>query len=284
MTVGESTIEKKTPGRSNLAVRVISALILGPVVLILVFLGGWPFVGLVVVLAVVSLLEFYELGRDQDIPGNVIVGLIALIFLLIAYAAGQMNWLLMIFPLAAAAVYVLETIRATQPMSRRWGRVAVTVAGLVYAGLPSAFLLVIRALPDALIWFAFIICVTWGTDTLAYFGGRFWGKHPLAPRISPKKTIEGAVVGLAFGFAAGVTVLALSGKLSAGTIILALLAPPVAVIGDLFESALKRFFHVKDSHLAHLNLIPGHGGVLDRTDSLIWVITLCYLYLIISRG
>jgi phosphatidate cytidylyltransferase len=284
MTVGESTIEKKTPGRSNLAVRVISALILGPVVLILVFLGGWPFVGLVVVLAVVSLLEFYELGRDQDIPGNVIVGLIALIFLLIAYAAGQMNWLLMIFPLAAAAVYVLETIRATQPMSRRWGRVAVTVAGLVYAGLPSAFLLVIRALPDALIWFAFIICVTWGTDTLAYFGGRFWGKHPLAPRISPKKTIEGAVVGLAFGFAAGVAVLALSGKLSAGTIILALLAPPVAVIGDLFESALKRFFHVKDSHLAHLNLIPGHGGVLDRTDSLIWVITLCYLYLIISRG
>src|SRR5689334_12251882 len=143
MTVGDGTIEKKTPGRSNLAVRFISALILGPVVLILVFLGGWPFIGLVLVLAVVSLLEFYELGRDQDIRGNVIVGLIALIFLLIAYAAGQISWLLLIFPLAAIAVVVLETIRATQPVSRRWGRVAVTVGGLAYAGLPSAFLMVI---------------------------------------------------------------------------------------------------------------------------------------------
>ena len=284
MTVGEDTIEKKTPERSNLAIRVISALILGPIVLILVFLGGWPFVGLVLALAVVSLLEFYELGRDQDIPGNGIIGLIALVFLLIVYAAGQYGWLLILFLVAGAAVYVLETLRAQQPNSRRWGRVAVTLAGLAYAGFPSAFLMAIRALPDALIWFAFIICVTWGTDTLAYFGGRFWGKHPLAPRISPKKTIEGAVVGLVFGFAAGIAVLALSGKLSAGTVILALLAPPLAVIGDLFESALKRFFHVKDSHLAHLNLIPGHGGVLDRTDSLIWVITLCYVYLVLSGG
>ena len=284
MTVGEDTIEKKSPERSNLAVRIISALILGPIVLILVFLGGWPFVGLVLVLAVVSLLEFYELGRGQDIPGNGMIGLIALVFLLIVYAAGQYNWLLILFLVTGAAVYVLETLRAAQPMSHRWGRVAVTLAGLAYAGFPSAFLMVIRALPDALIWFAFIICVTWGTDTLAYFGGRFWGKHPLAPRISPKKTVEGAIVGLVFGFAAGVAVLALSGKLAAGTVILALLAPPLAVIGDLFESALKRFFHVKDSHLAHLNLIPGHGGVLDRTDSLIWVITLCYFYLVLTGG
>ncbi|MEO8610634.1 MAG: phosphatidate cytidylyltransferase [Chloroflexota bacterium] len=283
MTV-EGTVEKKEPGRSNLAVRAISALILGPLVLILVFLGGWPFVGLVLVLAVVSLLEFCELGRGQEIPGNTVIGLVALIFLLIAYAVGQISWLLILFPITGVTVFALETLRGTQPLSRRWGRVAVTLGGLAYAGLPSAFLMVIRALPDALIWFAFIICVTWGTDTLAYFGGRFWGKHKLAPRISPKKTVEGAVVGLIFGFAAGIVVLALSGKLSTGTVILALLAPPLAVIGDLFESVLKRFFNVKDSHLAHLNIIPGHGGVLDRTDSLIWVTTLCYLYLVLSGG
>jgi phosphatidate cytidylyltransferase len=284
MTIGDGTIENKPPGRSNLTVRFISALILGPLVLILVFLGGWPFVGLVLVLAVVSLLEFYELGRDQDIRGNVVVGLIALIGLLIAFANKAYVIVLLLFLAAGAAVLIWETMRGTQPMSKRWGRIAVTVGGLAYAGLPSAFLMVIRALPDALIWFAFIICVTWGTDTFAYFGGRFWGKHPLAPRISPKKTIEGAVVGLVCGFAAGVAVLALSGKLSVGTVILALLAPPLAVIGDLFESALKRFFHVKDSHLAHFNIIPGHGGVLDRTDSLIWVTTLCYLYLLLAGG
>jgi phosphatidate cytidylyltransferase len=284
MTVGEGTIEKKTAGRSNLAVRLISALILGPIVLILVYLGGWPFVGLVTALAVVSLLEFYELGRDKDIHGNVVLGLIALVGLLIAFADRQYSVVLLLFVTTGLAVLAWEALRGTKPMSKWWGRAGVTVAGLAYASLPSAFLIAIRALPDALPWFAFLICVTWGTDTLAYFGGRFWGKHKLAPRISPKKTVEGAVVGLLFGFAAGVAVLALSGKLSGGTFLLALLAPPLAVIGDLFESALKRFFHVKDSHLAHFNIIPGHGGVLDRTDSLVWVTTLCYLYILLTGG
>jgi phosphatidate cytidylyltransferase len=284
MTVGESTAENKTPGRSNLTVRLISALVLGPLVLLLVFLGGWPFIGLVVVLAVVSLLEFYGLGRDRNIPGNVAVGVVAVILLLIIYAVEQYVLLLPLFLGVAILVFVWETIRGTQPMSIRWGRVAMTLGGLAYAGLPSAFLMVIRMRPDALSWFAFIICVTWGTDTLAYFGGRFWGKHPLAPRISPKKTVEGAVVGLIFGVLAGVGVLALAGKLTAGALVLALLAPPVAVIGDLFESALKRYFGVKDSHLAHFNIIPGHGGVLDRTDALIWVTTLCYLYLMLTGG
>src|SRR6187455_1767665 len=97
MTGGEGIIENKPPRRSNLAVRVISALILGPVVLILVILGGWPFVGLVLVLAVVSLLEFYELGRDQDIRGSVIIGLIALIGLLIAFANEAYAIVLLLF-------------------------------------------------------------------------------------------------------------------------------------------------------------------------------------------
>lgn len=284
MAVSESSAENKTPGRSNLTVRLISALVLGPLVLLLVFLGGWPFIALVVVLAVVSLLEFYELGRDRNVSGNAPIGLVAVILLLILFGAEQYVLILPLFLSAGILTFAWETLRGTQPMSIRWGRVAMTLGGLAYAGLPSAFLMMIRMRPDTLSWFAFIICVTWGTDTLAYFGGRFFGKHPLAPRISPKKTVEGAVVGLIFGFIAGVGVLALAGKLSAAAFVLALIAPPLAVIGDLFESALKRFFHVKDSHLAHFNIIPGHGGVLDRTDALIWVTTLCYFYLLLTGG
>lgn len=282
MTVSDSTAKKESIGRSNLTVRLLTALVLGPLVLLLVFIGGWPFVGLVLVLAVVSLLEFYELGRGRAIQGSNVVGLIALVALLFLYLTGMYSGLPLVFLAAGVAVYLIETIRGTQPLSNRWGRVAVTLAGLAYAGFPSAFLAAIRAMPDAIVWLLFIICVTWGTDTLAYFGGRFWGRRPLAPRISPKKTVEGAIVGLVFGFAIGVAVLALSGKLSIGTLILALLGPPLAVIGDLFESQIKRFFNAKDSHLARLNLIPGHGGVLDRTDSLIWVTTLCYLYLLLT--
>jgi phosphatidate cytidylyltransferase len=218
MTVSDGTTNK--PGRSNLTVRFITALILGPVVLLLVFIGGWPFVGLVAALAVVSILEFYELGRGRDIPGNVIIGLLALAALLILYARRDFIWLAALFVLVGGVVYILETLRRTMPASVRWGRAAVTLGGLAYAGFPSAFLMAIRELPDALTWMLFIICVTWGTDTLAYFGGRFWGKRPLAPRISPKKTLEGAIVGIAFGALAGIGVLAFAGKLSASTLVL----------------------------------------------------------------
>jgi phosphatidate cytidylyltransferase len=279
MTVSDSSTKKETGGRSNLIVRLLSGLVLGPLVLLLVFIGGWPFIGLVVVLAAVSLLEFYAMGRGKGIEGNNIVGLIAMAALLFLYLTGQYIWLPLVFLAAGVAVYIIEMLRGN---ANRWGRVAVTLAGLAYAGFPPAFLGVIRAAPDAIFWLLFIIFITWGTDTFAYFGGRFWGKRPLAPRISPKKTVEGAVVGLILGFLLGVVVLALYGKVSAGTIVLALLGPPLAVIGDLFESQIKRFFEVKDSHLSWLNLIPGHGGVLDRTDSLIWVTTLCYLYLLLG--
>ncbi len=282
MTVSDSAVKKETGGRSNLMVRLLSALVLGPLVLLLVFIGGWPFVGLILVLALVSMLEFYEMGRGRGIQGNNVVGLIALAAFLFLYLTEQFIWLPLIFLAAGIAVYVIEMLGGTQPPSKRWRRVAVTLAGLAYAGFPSAFLAAIRTAPDAITWMLLIIFITWGTDTFAYFGGRFWGKRPLAPRISPKKTVEGAIVGLVLGFLLGVVVLALYSKVSAGTIVLALLGPPIAVIGDLFESQIKRFFNVKDSHLSWLNLIPGHGGVLDRTDSLIWVSTLCYLYLLLG--
>ncbi len=84
-----------------------------------------------------------------------------------------------------------------------------------------------------------------------------------------------------FGLGAALLVLVLAGKFSPATLALALFLPPLAVLGDLFESWMKRYFHAGDSHIAGLNLLPGHGGVLDRTDSLVWVTTLCYLYLII---
>jgi len=280
MTASDSSANNSPQGRSNLTVRLITALMLAPLVLACVFAGGWPFTVLAIVLAIVSMLEFYELGRDRGIPGNIVVGLLALVALLVDYTLGAYLWLPLLFVVAGAAAYLLEMLRGTT--AQRRGRVAVTLAGLAYAGFPSAFLIAIRAAPDGITWLLFIICVTWGTDTLAYFGGRWWGRRPLAPRISPKKTVEGALVGVAFGFAAGVAMLALAGKFTVATLALALLGPPLAVIGDLFESHVKRFFHAKDSHLSRLNLIPGHGGVLDRTDSLIWVTSLCYLYLLLA--
>ncbi|MBA3873512.1 MAG: phosphatidate cytidylyltransferase, partial [Anaerolineae bacterium] len=91
-----------------------------------------------------------------------------------------------------------------------------------------------------------------------------------------------AIVGVIGGFLLGLLTIIASQKITPIFVVLVLIAPPLGVIGDLFESRLKRYFNVGDSHLSGFNIIPGHGGVLDRTDALIWVVTLFYIYFLIS--
>jgi phosphatidate cytidylyltransferase len=276
------TSQKQEQNMSNLAIRLITALIGGPLVLAVAYVGGWVFVGLVASLAVVARLEFYVLGRDRQTPGNAVVGVPTILAILKTLQAGKHALLALLLPAAAAAAYGVEYLRRTPPELRLY-RVLATVAGLIYVGLPSAFLIGVRALPDGFSWLVLVFLLTWGTDTFAYVGGRLWGKHLLAPRISPKKTVEGAVVGLAGGFIGGLVWAAAAGLLTSSVLPLLVLSPPAAVLGDLFESRIKRFFHAGDSHLAGFNIIPGHGGVLDRIDSLIWVVTLAFTYLTIFR-
>jgi len=109
-----------------------------------------------------------------------------------------------------------------------------------------------------------------------------WGKHKLAPRLSPKKTVEGAVAGVIGGFVSTLILLIIGNQVSSITLVMIALAPLVAVVGDLLESAIKRYFKVKDSHIPGLNVIPGHGGVLDRVDSWMMVAAFCYLYLLLT--
>lgn len=274
----KSVPNKQEQNLSNLAVRTLTALVGGPLALAVVYVGGWLLIGVVAALAVVALLEFYALGRDRQTPGVAVVGVPTLLAMMVAFESHQDLILVLLLALAAGASFLIETARRTPPALRLY-RVLATTAGLIYVGLPSAFLAGVRALPQGLNWLILVLALTWGTDTLAYAGGRLWGKHLLAPRISPKKTVEGAVVGLVGGFVCGLLWSAATGLLAPAVVPLLLLGPPAAMLGDLFESRIKRFFHAGDSHLAGFNIIPGHGGVLDRIDSLIWVVTLVYLYL-----
>ena len=210
--------------------------------------------------------------------GSVIVGLPVVLGIVIAFTNQQFGLVPLLLVIAVVADLALEFIRRTNDPPFNLYRVGMTLAGLLYAGLPPAMMVNIRNAPDGLVWVYFIFALTWGTDTLAYFGGRFWGKRPLAPRISPKKTLEGAIVGVVGGALVALALLLLAGKFTPFFIPLLIAGPPIAVFGDLLESWLKRKFQVKDSHVAGLNLIPGHGGVLDRTDALMWVTILCYLY------
>ncbi|MBZ0281737.1 MAG: phosphatidate cytidylyltransferase [Anaerolineae bacterium] len=264
--------------RSNLIARFTTAVVAAPLVLLVTYLGGVLFLVTCLAFAALALLEFYALGHGRHVQGNYIIGLPIVIGMVLAFTSGRYELELAMLGLAVVGAVIIEAIRHVGDGRFALYRVGITLAGLIYAGFPAAFLADIRNLPNGMLWVYMIFSLTWGTDTLAYFGGRFWGKTPLAPRISPKKTVEGAIVGYIGGAVAAGVALLIGGQLSPVFIPLLVLGPPVAILGDLFESRMKRFFDVKDSHVAGINIIPGHGGVLDRTDALIWVVALCWGY------
>jgi phosphatidate cytidylyltransferase len=151
-------------------------------------------------------------------------------------------------------------------------RLSATVGGwwlgaVLYAAVPGAHLVLARNFVDGQEWLIVLLAITFATDTGAYACGRLLGRHKLAPAISPNKTVEGAIGGLALGAAAAIGVPMLLGVSTRmpGPLLLAGLVPAAAMIGDLVESALKRRLGVKDMS----GLLPGHGGLLDRLDSLL---------------
>jgi phosphatidate cytidylyltransferase len=281
----QAAAEPRQP--SNMTRRIITGVTLMPFVLLLVYLGGTWFATLAVGLAAVGLLEFYALGRNRGIQGSGWAGIPTMIALVAAFAFHQPALWLVALPLGALAAWLIEQFRARAAGSLPLARMAITVLGVLYIAFPAGFLVAIRNLPDGLVWLLVVLGITWGTDSVAYFGGRLWGKTKLAPQISPKKTLEGAVAGYVGGIALPLAILLVAGALegnlfarfSPALLLLMAVAPLVAILGDLVESWLKRFFQVKDSHLSGLDIFPGHGGVLDRIDSLILVATLCYLVL-----
>lgn len=151
------------------------------------------------------------------------------------------------------------------------------VLGAAYLALPLSFLPLLADLGQGRWWLLFLLVVIWSNDTFAYFIGKKFGRHKLAPEVSPKKSIEGAIGGIAGGSLVGVVFVHFtqlpSGPLetAAMTVVIGL----VAMAGDLAESVVKRAAGVKDSG----TIIPGHGGVLDRIDSLIFPVPLLYCYL-----
>ena len=159
-------------------------------------------------------------------------------------------------------------------------QVGTTLCGVFYIAFPAAFLISLRNAPqDGVIWLFVVYAITWGTDTFAYVFGKTFGRTKLAPLISPNKTVEGAIGGILGAWIPAFCLLLFTGAFEPKLIPMIVAGPFLAVSGDLFESALKRFFRVKDSYVAGFNVFPGHGGVLDRIDALVWVASWVFLYL-----
>lgn len=252
-------------GKSELLTRIISAAILAPVALAAVVLGGLPLAALVTLVAAIAFWEWTAIGNAKEPTWARAAGLFCLVAGLLGLAVSGTTWIVL-----TAAAAVLAVLAGLKEPALRWMGL-----GLAYVAIPCAgFLLLRQAEPFGLAAVVFILVVVWATDIAAYFGGRALGGPKLWPKVSPKKTWSGALTGLVAAVAAGgITVgLTKAGDFRAGL----LLAAPLSIAaqaGDLFESAVKRRFDVKDSG----TIIPGHGGVLDRVDGLFGAAALAWL-------
>ncbi|HKN26377.1 MAG TPA: phosphatidate cytidylyltransferase [Roseiarcus sp.] len=240
---------------SDLWPRVGAAVAMGLIALVIAWIGGFVFVAFWWATSVVVLGEWQRIVRCDRLIERVAIGALALA---LAAVFASNTWVL--WAVAALAVGALAVGWLAGPASQIWAG-----AGALYAGALVVSLGLLRASPSyglpAILW---LFAVVWGTDVAAYFAGRLIGGPRLWPSVSPGKTWSGAVAGAFAGAAFG---LLLSGWTNRIDLLfwLGLAASVVAELGDLFESALKRRFGVKDSS----RLIPGHGGLMDRLDAFI---------------
>jgi phosphatidate cytidylyltransferase len=258
-------------GRSELKLRVISAIVLAALAVGGTVVGGWPFALLWTAAALVVAYEWQTIirrGFEIDTAAPALAGVAALV-LSVAFASVIMALAGLIF--AAAAIW-------RTPSSER----LLAFEGILYASvLGVAAILCRRGGYDGAVVIVWLFATVWGTDTLAYFAGRKFGGPKLWPRVSPKKTWSGAIGGLVGGAALGIIVLLAAGvAVGFAHVALSIAFSICTQAGDLFESSLKRRFDVKDAS----HIIPGHGGVMDRLDGFIFALGFAAMVGILRGG
>jgi phosphatidate cytidylyltransferase len=259
---------------SPLVSRIAVAAILLPVVLGVVWLGGWWLFGLALAGGLLALHELYAMTRG--LRPIVLGGYAGLVLTLLGAQLGGTTWVLAgILATIAAALLVFFVSSARQNAVAGF---AVTVLGVAWVGGGLAHLMLVRDLPvDGRLLLFTILLTVFADDTAAFFVGRAIGRHRLAPAISPGKTWEGFVGGTLGGVAVTFFALYEQDVVTTGeSLLLGLAIALSSTLGDLFESAVKRDLAVKDSG----RLLAGHGGVLDRVDSLLWAGPTAYVTLL----
>ncbi len=289
-----SLLERSRPVRESmgekLSHRVIIGVIFVPLIIFLIYFGGVPLLLFTLGVGLLSLREFYELAAVKGFIGNRQVGYVLGGLVIISFYLETVSRIpsLVVFILVAGFLTILgfEVLRSGST-GVHLSNVTVTFTGVIYTCATTGFIVLLRELPRisgapreegaAYLYLPFLI--TWVADTGAYFSGRKFGRIKLAPRVSPGKSLEGAV--------GGIITAALSAVLArywfapflttVQALILAILVATAGIFGDLAESLLKRDSSLKDSS----SLIPGHGGLLDRFDSLFFAVPVAYYFIVI---
>ena len=259
---------------SPLMVRILSAFVILALVIGAIYAGTYGAYALAIVLGSLALWEFRGLsdGMGSRAPWWLLFPLGAFfIFSGTVLKGVDVNLVLSLSLVGGLAAFLFVPGRR-----QGLGRWAMGVAGALYIGMPfNYYLLLYTSGPHGMVWALFVIFAVVANDALALLVGSRFGRHPFFPAISPRKTVEGAIAGV-FGSVVVmlVGVSAIIGLAPLHAIALGILVGVSAQTGDLVESQMKRIAEVKDSS----NLIPGHGGVLDRLDSILFPPILVYLY------
>nr|WP_207711500.1 phosphatidate cytidylyltransferase [Sulfobacillus harzensis] len=255
--------------------RVITAVIGIPVLLALIYLGGWPLIGAVALFEAVAV---YEVARMFEAKNMTFFARMAVFWVWALLACQAFHWPLVWGILAGLLVIVVGAVVLGREAKSFEG--AMTTAWVsLYVGLLFQFLVALRALNQGRrLVFVFFV-VIWATDSMAFFIGRRFGKHKLMVHVSPKKTWEGTLGGVLSGVILGIIASPLIHVRWFDGAIFALLVAAIGVVGDLLESQFKRFTGVKDSG----GILPGHGGILDRFDSALLALPFAY-YLLKGLG
>jgi phosphatidate cytidylyltransferase len=254
----------------NLLMRIAAALVLAPLAIGAAYAGGWYWTVLATLGAIGLFVEWLAVTYTARNVPVMVAGVVALVLSAPFLVIGNVNAALVVLALGLVAV----SFRATEP--RIWA-----AAGFLYAAAAQVASVLVRLdQAKGLSALILVLLVVWATDIGGYFAGRAIGGPKLWPRVSPKKTWAGAIGGfvasllVAIGFSASDL-----GK-TLPLVILAAMLSVAAQLGDLFESAIKRRFGVKDSG----HIIPGHGGVMDRLDGFVAAIVLAAIFGVLRGG
>ena len=237
------------------------------------YLPALAFTGIVAIAGCLSLAELYRLCFQTSTTTARAIGLLGCVALIVGpHQAALVQPGLLLVVISVLSIPLLLEV----PLLDSLRQGAIVLTGMLYIGLTLSYLVLVRLLPQGESLLLFLLLVTWVADTGAYYVGTLYGQRAIAPRISPKKTVEGLLGGLAaatiVAYAARWTFVPEFSHLD--TLALAVFLTLAGLWGDLVESAIKRSVGVKDSG----GLLPGHGGMLDRLDSLLFTAPAFYYY------
>jgi phosphatidate cytidylyltransferase len=264
-----------------LSKRILSAAIFIPACLLVVFIGGWVFAAAAAAILGIGAWEFWRMFKQANYSPNafiLIAGTICLALSRIAFNQDLSAVVFSAFVLISMAHHIFAYDRGVDTAGLDF---CFTVGGIIYVGWLGSYVVALRFLPDGLYWIILAILGVGISDIGAYLIGSMVGKHKISRRVSPAKSLEGYIGGILsaclFGYLFGTLIDPASTYLNAANgVLLTLAVSGCSLLGDLGESMLKRQFNMKDSS----QIIPGHGGILDRIDTWLWAGVISY-YLII---